>query len=239
VVAILDLLDISTISSENLLTTHTFTTKLPIYWMKTSDCSPSRTGSHLIFVTRHFISLEQLLPQNRCLVFVSTAVGRDQRPLSSHLHSLGLIFNTNVLGILDIEMLAYDIAALRPSPSISTTLKRLQEGMEDNVTEFMLRAMLLLVLDTCKIESYDEVGRAWSNCLREIGTGSPLANSPMEKVKKVGKASFEKVKRSAEEIERVRAERRRRQWRQEVRAEVSEGSVNEMRLWDGMWELID
>lgn len=165
-------------------------------------------------------------------------MGTDFRPINSLLRSLGLNAKTKIIGIFDIEMFARDVAALELSSSISPALKRLQEGMEDNVTEFMLRAMLLLVLETCKIESYDEVGRAWVACLREIGTRSPLANSPMEKVKKVGKAIFGKVKRSAEEIWRVRAEReKRRQWREEVG--VCEGFVNEMRLWDGMWELID
>jgi hypothetical protein len=236
--AILDLLDLSTISSQNLLSNHTFTSSLPLHWTKTPDSPTSKISSHAILVTKSFISLSHLLPENRELVFVSAGVGTDFRPINSLLRSLGLNAKTKIIGIFDIEMFARDVAALELSSSISPALKRLQEGMEDNVTEFMLRAMLLLVLETCKIESYDEVGRAWVACLREIGTRSPLANSPMEKVKKVGKAIFGKVKRSAEEIWRVRAEReKRRQWREEVG--VCEGFVNEMRLWDGMWELID
>jgi DNA-binding transcriptional regulator PaaX len=138
-------------------------------------------------------------------------------------------------------MLAKDIVALDPpSSSISAILQGLEEkagnGCEE--TEFVMRAMVLLVLESCKDEVRDEIGKAWVEGLRAVGTGMGVIEGPMEVVrtgvKKVGKAIMGGVRRSGEEIERVREERRRK--RQDVGA--SEEYVTEMRIWDGMWELL-
>jgi hypothetical protein len=240
--SIFDLLDLSHLPPQNILTTHTFTTKLALWWTNPAPSSAHRKiKTTPILVTKSFISLEHLLPQNRDLVFVSTGVGRDLRPVSSLLRSLGMNAKTKVVGIFDVDMLAKDIVALDPpSSSIPAILQGLEEkagnGCEE--TEFVMRAMLLLVLESCKGEVRDEIGRTWVEGLRAVGTGMEVVEGPMEVVrkgvKKVGKAIMGGIKRSGEEIERVRAERRKK--RQDVGA--SEEYVTEMRLWDGMWELL-
>jgi hypothetical protein len=53
-------------------------------------------------------------------------------------------------------------------------------------------------------------------------------------MKNVGKAIMGKVKRSKEEIERIRTER----WKRKQDEGPCEEYVTEMRLWDGMWELL-
>jgi hypothetical protein len=240
--SIFDLLDLSHLPPQNILTTHTFTTKLALWWTNPAPSSAHRKiKTTPILVTKSFISLEHLLPQNRDLVFVSTGVGRDLRPISSLLRSLGMNAKTKVVGIFDVDMLAKDIVALGPpSSSIPAILQGLEEkagnGCEE--TESVMRAMLLLVLESCKGEVRDEIGRTWVEGLRAVGTGMEVIEGPMEVVregvKKVGKAIMGGIRRSGEEIERVRAERRKK--RQDVGA--SEEYVTEMRLWDGMWELL-
>jgi hypothetical protein len=237
--SIFDLLDLSHLPPQNILTTHTFTTKLALWWTNpTPSYAHRKIKTAPILVTKSFISLEQLLPQNRDLVFVSTGVGSDLRPTSSLLRSLGLNAKTKVVGIFDVDMLAKDIVALDPPPpsSIPAILQGLEEkaGSGCEETEFVMRAMLLLVLESCK----DEIGRTWVEGLRAVGTGMEVIEGPMEVVrkgmKKVGKAIMGCVRRSGEEIERVREERRKK--RQDVGA--SEEYVTEMRLWDGMWEIL-
>ena len=194
-----------------------------------------------VLVTGKFLSLEQLLPPNRDLLFISTGVPGDQRSLSFLLKALGLTTKTKVLGIIDIDMLAKEVVVLGNSSFVSEILQRLQAPAEKGceATEFVMRAMLLLVLESCKNDVRDEVGRAWVETLRAVGTGTVVVvDGPIDVVrkgvKKVGKAILGRVMRSKEEIEKIRAERRRR--RQDTGP--SEEYVTEMRLWDGMWELL-
>lgn len=138
--------------------------------------------------------------------------------------------------------LAQDVATLSPSysSSIAKLLHRLQSpsDLEVNVTEFVLRAALLLVLESCKYEVRDEVGDVWVRCLKEVGIGKRIEKGSLESVrngvKKVGNLVLKGVGRSKEEIERVRAERA---WKREVGGPVE--VVDEMRLWDGTWEVVD
>jgi len=149
-----------------------------------------------------------------------------------------------VVGIFDVEMLARDVVALGvTSRSIPVILRRLEDlkGAESGSgeTEFVMRAIVLLVLESCKIDEMgerDELAKAWGDCLRVVGTGKQAGTMEVVRkgVKKVGKAILGRVMRSAEEIERVRAERRDRR----RNAGPSEEYVTEMRLWDGMWELL-
>ena len=241
--SILDLLDLSYIPAEKLISTHTFDSKLPLCWTKLlSDSVPGKPRTTAVLVTGTFFSLEQLLAPNRDLLFISTGVARDQRSLSLLLRSLGLTSKTKVLGIIDIDMLAKDVVDLGVKASISSILQHLQSPAEKGCeeTEFVMRAMLLLVLECCEIGASDEVGEAWVECLRVVGTGTGTVKvaGPMDVVrngmKNVGKAIMGKVKRSKEEIERIRTER----WKRKQDEGPCEEYVTEMRLWDGMWELL-
>ena len=118
------------------------------------------------------------------------------------------------MGILDVHDLARDVAALSSSfsPSFAKLLHRLQSPeIGVNATEFVLRSALLLVLESCKNEMRDEVGKAWVHCLKEVGIGKRIEKGSLEivrnGVKKVGNLVFKGVQRSKEEIERVRKER--------------------------------
>jgi hypothetical protein len=112
-------------------------------------------------------------------------------------------------------------------------------GKLGNDTEVMLRVMLLLLVESCRkefVKTGDTIGKAWLDCLRAVGMGS--SDSTMDAVrkgvKKVGTAIVGRVMRSAEEIQKIRAERNKRREEAEVEGE----HVSQMRLWDGMWELL-
>lgn len=174
-------------------------------------------------------------------MFVSTDYEPDLRDVKSMLGSLDLTPKTSIVGIFDIEMLAREIAGNCGRYSLPAILRRLQCPMEKlgNDTEVMLRAMLLLVVESWRkefVETGDTTGKAWLDCIRAVGMGS--SDSTMDAVrkgvKKVGNAIVGRVMRSAEEIQKIRAERKKR--REE--AEVEEEYVSQMRLWDGMWELL-
>ncbi|KAE9369662.1 hypothetical protein N431DRAFT_560440 [Stipitochalara longipes BDJ] len=239
--SILDLLGLSYLPAEKVISTHTFISKLPLCWTKLlSDPDLGKLRTTAVLVTGTLFSLEQLLPPNRDLLFISTNVSSDQCSLSLLLRSLGLTSRNKVLGIIDIDMLAKDVVALGAPSSISSILQRLQSPAEKGceATEFVMRAMLLLVLENCESEASDEIAKTWVDCLKVVGTGPVLVEGPMDVVKKgvekVGKAIMGKVKRSKDEIERIKTERRKR--RQDTGP--SEEYVTEMRLWDGMWELL-
>ena len=145
------------------------------------------------------------------------------------------------MGIFDVHELARDVASLNSSFSLSIAklLHRLQSPeIGVNATEFVLRTALLLVLESCKNEMRDEVGNVWVQCLKEVGIGKRIEKGSLETVrngvKMVGNLVFKGVQRSREEIERVRKERA---WKREVGGPVE--VVDEVRLWDGMWEVVD
>ena len=145
------------------------------------------------------------------------------------------------MGIFDVHELARDVASLNSSFSLSIAklLHRLQSPeIGVNATEFVLRTALLLVLESCKNEMRDEVGNVWVHGLKEVGIGKRIEKGSLETVrngvKMVGNLVFKGVQRSREEIERVRKERA---WKREVGGPVE--VVDEVRLWDGMWEVVD
>jgi hypothetical protein len=237
---ILDLLDLPHLSPCKVLTTHTFIKKVPHCWTQ-STTSPSPHKSKPVFVTKNILSLEQLLPRNRDLVFVSNAIEPNLRDILTVLRSLGLSSKMHVVGIFDIEMLAREIASQGGRGIFRWTLQRLQCPMDsfENDTEVMLRVLLLLALESCKNDCVDSNGKAWLDCIKAVGMMSMRSTvSPMDVVRKeaekVGKAIIGGVMRSIEEIEKIREERRAR--RQEVKG--GEEYVTEIRLWDGMWELL-
>jgi len=241
-ITILDLLDISHLSPENILSTHTFTRKLPSCSMRNFTSTVRHNGdTESLFATENDFSLSALLPENRDVVFISTGIGKDLQSTLSLVRSLGLPSNSKILRIFDVHELAQEVAALSSSfsPSIAKLLHRLQSPSEIgvDVTEFVLRIALLLVLENCGNEMRDEVGNAWVR-LKEVGIGKRIEKGSLETVrkgvKKVGNLVLKGIRRSKEEIERVRAERA---WKREVGGPVE--VVDEMRLWDGMWELVD
>ncbi len=159
------------------------------------------------------------------------------------LRSLGLNSRMKVSGIFDVEMLAKEVAALGGCCGLPGILQRLRCPMESlgYDTEVIMRAMLLLAIESCKRYVVNGDGRRWLDCVKTVGIGSSGTNWSMDGVRKgvnkVGKAIIGRLKRSAEEIENVRAERRAR--RQELNGgEDSEEYVTGVRLWDGMWELL-
>jgi hypothetical protein len=239
---ILDLLDIPHLSPKNILSTHTFTTELPRCSMRNFDSTtPCYGDTESIFITEKNFTLSDLLPDKRDVVFISTGIASDLQPTLALIDSLGLPSNTKVVGIFDVHDLARDVASLSPSfsPSIATLLHRLQSPERGaNATEFVLRTALLLVLESCKHEMRDVVGNVWVQCLKEVGIGKRIEKGSLETVrngvKKVGNLVFRGVQRSKEEIERVRRERA---WKREVGGPVE--VVDEVRLWDGMWEVVD
>jgi len=239
---ILDLLDIPHLSPKNILSTHTFTTKAPRCSMRDSDSTtPCYGDTETIFLTEKHFSLSDLLPGKRDVVFISTGIASDLHPTLALIDSLGLPSDTKIVDIYDVHDLARDVAALSSSfsPSIAKLLHRLQSPeISANVTEFVLRTALLLVLESCKNEMRDESGNVWVQCLKEVGTGKRIEKGSLETVrngvKMVGNLVFKGVLRSKEEIERVRKERA---WKREVGGPVE--VVDEVRLWDGMWEVVD
>jgi hypothetical protein len=159
-IAILDLLDLSHLSPERILTTHTFTNGVPLCWTKTTNHKMTT-----VFVTKQIVSLEHLLPLKRNLVFVSTGYEPDLREVKSMLGSLGLTPETSIVGIFDIEMLAREAAGNCGRYSLPAILRRLQCPMEKlgNDTEVMLRAMLLLLVESCRkefVKTGDTIGKA-------------------------------------------------------------------------------
>jgi hypothetical protein len=240
---ILDLLDISHLSPKNILSTHTFTTELPRCLIKNpAPTIPSYGDTEVIFATEKHFALSDLIPGNRDVVFISTSIATDLQPTLSLIHSLGLASDKKIVGIVDVHELAREVAALSPSfsPSIAKLLHRLQSPSEIGVavTEFVLRTSLRLVLESCRNEMRDDSGKVWVHCLEEVGMGKRIEKGPLETVrngaKKVGNVILKGVRRSKEEIERVRAERA---WKREVGGPVE--FAEELRLWDGMWELVD
>jgi hypothetical protein len=239
---ILDLLDIPHLSPKNILSTHTFTTELPRCSMRNSDSTIPQNGDlEFIFITEKHFSLSDLLPDKRDVVHISTGTASDLHPTLTLIDSLGLPSKSKVVGIFDVHELARDVAALKSSfsPSIAKLLHRLQSPeIGANATEFVLRTALLLVLESCKHEMRDEIGNVWVQCLKEVGIGKRIEKGSLEAVrngvKMVGNLVFKGVRRSKEEIERVRKERA---WKREVGGPVE--VVDEVRLWDGMWEVVD
>ena len=210
--------------------------------MRDSDSTtPCYGDTETIFLTEKHFSLSDLLPGKRDVVFISTGIASDLHPTLALIDSLGLPSDTKIVDIYDVHDLARDVAALSSSfsPSIAKLLHRLQSPeISANVTEFVLRTALLLVLESCKNEMRDESGNVWVQCLKEVGTGKRIEKGSLETVrngvKMVGNLVFKGVLRSKEEIERVRKERA---WKREVGGPVE--VVDEVRLWDGMWEVVD
>jgi hypothetical protein len=239
---ILDLLDISHLSPKNILSTHTFRIKVPRCSMRNSDSTiPQNGDSESLFITENHFSLSDLLPDKRDVIFISTGIASDLHPTLALIDSLGLPSKSKVVGIFDVHELARDVASLNSSFSLSIAklLHRLQSPeIGVNATEFVLRTALLLVLESCKNEMRDEVGNVWVHGLKEVGIGKRIEKGSLETVrngvKMVGNLVFKGVQRSREEIERVRKERA---WKREVGGPVE--VVDEVRLWDGMWEVVD
>jgi hypothetical protein len=67
-----------------------------------------------------------------------------------------------------------------------------------------------------------------------MGSSDSTMDAVRKGVKKVGTAIVGRVMRSAEEIQKIRAERNKRREEAEVEGE----HISQMRLWDGMWELL-
>ncbi len=178
---------------------------------------PYKGDAESIFATEKDLALTDLLPENRDLILISTGVGIDLQPTLSVVRALGLSSNSKVVGTFDVHGFTQGVASLSPSfsPSIAKLLRRLQSPFEIgvNVTEFVLRTALLLVLENCRNEQRDEIEKTWVHIFKEIeiGIGKRVEKGPLETVrngvKMVGNVIFKGVRRSKDEIERVRAER--------------------------------
>jgi hypothetical protein len=152
--------------------------------------------------------------------------------------SLSLKSKTKVPGIFDIEMLVTELAAIGVRCDFPGQLQRLRCLVEmlGNATGVMLRAMLLLAVESCKIDAMDSNRRTCPNCLTAVGVGWPLTKLSMDVARKgakrMGNATIGRAM-SKEQIEKIRAERRAR--RQEAKG--AKDYFTGIKLWDGMWEL--
>jgi hypothetical protein len=66
---------------------------------------------------------------------------------------------------------------------------------ECEVTKFFMGVTLLIILESCKYQGRDAIGRAWIEGLQTVGIGREVVEGLMKSAKKLGKAAMGGVRR--------------------------------------------